>query len=50
MLEPGHAAVVILARKVTDDKFAAAMGEFGGTVLQSSLSEADELALVAELA
>lgn len=50
MLEPGHAAVVILARKVTDDKFAAAMSEFGGTVLQTSLSEEDELALVDELA
>lgn len=50
MLEPGHAAVVILARKVTDDKFAAGMSEFGGTVLQTSLSEEDELALVDELA
>jgi len=49
LLQPGKAAVVILARKVTEDKFAAAMGAFGGTVLKTSLSEADEQELVKEL-
>ena len=38
-----------LARKVTDDKFSAAMSEFGGQVLKSSLSEQDEQELMAEL-
>ena len=37
------------ARKVTDDKFSAAMSEFGGQVLKSSLSEQDEQELMAEL-
>ncbi len=49
MLEPGKAAVVIMATKVTEDKFAAAMKEFGGTVLQTSLSDADEKELASEL-
>ena len=47
--KPGKAAVVLLARKVTDDKFSAAMSEFGGQVLKSSLSEQDEQELMAEL-
>ncbi len=50
MLEPGKAAVVIMARKITEDKFAAAMAAFGGTVLQTSLSEEDERELASELA
>lgn len=49
LLEPGKATVVLLARKVTDDKFSAAMSEFGGQVLKSSLSEQDEQELMAEL-
>lgn len=49
LLEPGHAAVVIMARKMTEDKFNAGMSEFGGTVLQTSLSEEDEAELAAEL-
>lgn len=49
MLEPGKAAVVVMAKKVTEDKFAAGMREFGGTVLQTSLSEEDERELAAEL-
>jgi len=49
LLSPGKAAVVILARKVTEDKFSAAMGAFGGTVLKTSMSEADEAELVKEL-
>lgn len=50
MLEPGHAAVVVMAQKITEDKFASAMGELGGTVLQTSLSTADEQELASELA
>lgn len=50
MLTPGSAAVVVMARKLTGDKFSAAMGEFGGTVLQTSLSEEDEKELASELA
>lgn len=50
LLEPGKAALVVMARKVTEDKFSAAMAEFGGTVLQTSLSDADEKELAVELA
>ncbi len=50
MLSPGRAAVILMARKITEDKFAAAMSEFGGTVLQTSLSEADEKELAEDLA
>lgn len=48
MLEPGKSAVVVMARKVTEDKFGAAMAPFGGTVLKTSLSEEDEKELAAE--
>lgn len=50
LLAPGSAAVVIMANKITEDKFNSAMGEFGGTVLQTSLSEEDETELATELA
>lgn len=50
MLQPGGAAVVVMTRKLTEDKFSAAMSEFGGTVLQTSLSDEDEKGLVHELA
>ncbi|MPV38426.1 DUF1269 domain-containing protein [Georgenia subflava] len=49
MLEPGRAAVVVMATKITEDKFAAALAEYGGTVLQTSLSDEDEKELAAEL-
>lgn len=49
MLTPGKAAVVIMATKITEDKFSAAMGPFGGKVLQTSLSDADEQELAGEL-
>jgi uncharacterized membrane protein len=49
MLRPGSAAVVIMASKITEDKFADAMGPFGGKVLKTSLSEEDEKELAAEL-
>jgi uncharacterized membrane protein len=50
LLEPGHSAVVIMASKITEDKFATAMQPFGGTILKTSLSESDEKELAEELA
>ena len=50
MLKPGTAAVVVMASKITEDKFAEAMGPFGGTLLRTSLSEEDEKELASELA
>ena len=50
MLTPGSSAVVIMASKITEDKFADAMGPLGGKVLKTSLSEEDEKELAAELA
>ena len=50
LIEPGHSAVVIMASKITEDKFAAAMQPFGGTILKTSLSESDEKELAEELA
>ena len=50
LVEPGHSAVVIMAAKVTEDRFAAAMQPFGGTILKTSLSESDEKELAEELA
>ncbi|MEO6822590.1 MAG: DUF1269 domain-containing protein [Candidatus Nanopelagicales bacterium] len=49
MLKPGHAAVVIMASKITEDKFADGMKAYGGTLLKTSLSEADEKELAEEL-
>jgi uncharacterized membrane protein len=50
LIEPGHSAVVIMAAKVTEDKFAAAMQPYGGTVLKTSMTESDEKELAEELA
>ncbi|MGW6566782.1 DUF1269 domain-containing protein [Streptomyces sp. NPDC054975] len=50
LLTPGSAAVVIMASKVTEDKFAAAMQPYGGTLLKTSLAEQDEKALAQQLA
>ena len=50
LIEPGHSAVVIMASKITEDKFATAMQPFGGTVLKTSMSESDEKELAEELA
>jgi uncharacterized membrane protein len=49
LIEPGHSAVVIMAAKITEDKFASAMQPFGGTLLKTSMSEADEKELAEEL-
>ncbi|WP_406865110.1 DUF1269 domain-containing protein [Streptomyces sp. HUAS MG47] len=50
MLKPGSAAVVIMASKITEDRFGAAMGPLGGTVLKTSLSEESERELAEQLA
>ncbi|MFF3838914.1 DUF1269 domain-containing protein [Streptomyces sp. NPDC001930] len=50
LLKPGSAAVVIMASKVTDDKFTVAMRPHGGTVLKTSLSDEDEKELAEQLA
>ncbi len=49
LVEPGHSAVVIMAAKITEDKFANAMAPFGGTVLKTSMSDTDEKELAEEL-
>jgi uncharacterized membrane protein len=50
LIEPGHSAVVIMAAKITEDKFGPAMQPFGGTLLKTSLSESQEKELAEELA
>lgn len=49
MLTPGRTAVVIMATKITEDKFGAAMTPFGGQLLQTSLSDQDERDLAGQL-
>ncbi|WP_116950916.1 DUF1269 domain-containing protein [Jiangella endophytica] len=49
MLQPGRAAVVIMAAKITEDKFAAALRPYGGEILQTSLSKEHEEELASEL-
>ncbi|WP_406065160.1 DUF1269 domain-containing protein [Streptomyces sp. NBC_01077] len=50
LLAPGSSAVVVMASKVTEDRFAAALEKFGGTVLKTSLSEQSERELAEQLA
>jgi uncharacterized membrane protein len=50
LIEPGHSAVVIMASKITEDRFGPAMQPFGGTLLKTSLSESQEKELAEELA
>ncbi|GHA92529.1 DUF1269 domain-containing protein [Streptomyces termitum] len=50
LLRPGSAAVVLMAGKLTEDKFTAAMQRHGGTVLKTSLSDEDEKDLAERLA
>ena len=45
----GKSAVVIYTTKITEDKFGAALAPFNGTVIKTSLSEADEKALIHDL-
>jgi uncharacterized membrane protein len=49
LVEPGHSAVVVMAAKITEDKFAAALQPYGGTILKTSLSASDEKELAEEL-
>ncbi|MEU6854529.1 DUF1269 domain-containing protein [Actinacidiphila alni] len=50
LLKPGTTAVVIMATKITEDKFADAMRPYGGTLLKTSLSDEDEQELSEHLA
>ncbi len=50
LVHPGSSGVVIMATKVTEDKFNAALQRFGGTVLKTSLNEQDEKELAEQLA
>ena len=49
MLQPGTSALFVVLEKVTPDKAVAAMAQFGGTVLKTSLSKAAEDELQAAL-
>lgn len=49
LLKPGSAAVVLMASKLTEDKFTAAMQQHGGTLLKTSLSDQDEKELGEQL-
>lgn len=49
MLQPGTSALFLVVEKVTPDKAVAALSEFGGKVLKSSLSKKAEEELQAEL-
>lgn len=50
LLAPGRGAVVIMAKRITQDRFSDAMRPFGGEVLQTSLSTEDERELAEGLA
>ena len=49
LLQPGNAAVVLMAEKITGDRFAERMAPFGGHLLKTSLSEQDEKELAHDL-
>ena len=49
-LKPGTSALFLIAQQVTEDKAVAALEKYGGTVIKTSLSEADEKRLQDELA
>jgi uncharacterized membrane protein len=42
LVEPGTSALFLIVEHATPDKAVDALGQFGGTVLKSSLSKADE--------
>lgn len=48
-IEHGESALIVYATKVTADKFGQALAPFGGTLIQTSLSEADEHLLARDL-
>ncbi|QJU53519.1 DUF1269 domain-containing protein [Herbiconiux sp. KACC 21604] len=45
----GKSAVVVYTTKLTEDKFAAALAPYNGTVIKTSLSAEDEQALIHDL-
>jgi uncharacterized membrane protein len=45
----GKSAIVLYATKLTEDKFAAALAPYDGTVVQTSLSKEDETTLIHDL-
>jgi uncharacterized membrane protein len=49
LVKPGTSALFLIVEKVTPDKAAAALSQFGGTVLKSSLSKETEQLLQEEL-
>ena len=49
MLQPGTSAIMIIARKVTPDKFIEALRPYGGTVLKTSLPHDAEQQLMRAL-
>ena len=49
LLKPGTSALFLIVEKVTPDKAVAALGQYGGTVLKSSLSKETEQLLQEEL-
>ena len=50
LLKPGRAAVVMLAEKIAEDKFAERMAPYGGQLLRTSLSEQGKKELAHDLA
>jgi uncharacterized membrane protein len=42
LVQPGTSALFLVLEKVTPDKAVEAMSKYGGTVLKTSLSKADE--------
>lgn len=48
-VQQGKSAVVIYATKITEDKFGEALKRFGGTIVQTSLSDEDERELAHEM-
>jgi uncharacterized membrane protein len=49
LVQPGTSALLIIARKVTPDKFIEALRPYGGTVLQTSLPHDAEQQLMKAL-
>jgi uncharacterized membrane protein len=49
LVQPGTSAILVIVRKVTTDKFLAALAPYGGTVLQTSLPHDAEQQLMKAL-
>ena len=50
LLRPGKAAVVVMASKIVEEPFGAALKPFAGTILKTSMPAEDERELVADFA